>query len=208
MRVVDEAVEDDDRPQILPIDDIKPLSPWHTAIALRVVRSGIESCSHLVQELLSSASELSLVNHLTWENAMLSSRNVVTGFAALGLAFVTTQAPAQQKSLQETIASARIITSVFDEYQNGEKKDNWGGPVKGQITFGRTGRFTQFPVGPTIASMKGEDPRKPDAMTVAYYGTYSVDEAGKTETQRSRLPLTLRELTRILVGSSRGVVTR
>jgi hypothetical protein len=144
-----------------------------------VVRSWIESCSHLVQKLLSSASELSLVNHLTWENAMLSSRNVVTGFAALGLTFVTTQAPAQQKSLQETIAGAWIITSVFDEYQNGEKKDNWGGPVKGQITFGRTGRFTQILVGPTIASMKGEDPRKPDAMTVAYYGTYSVDEAGK-----------------------------
>jgi hypothetical protein len=27
--------------------------------------------------------------------------------------------------------------------------------------------------------MKSDDPRKPDAMTVAYYGTYSVDEAGK-----------------------------
>jgi hypothetical protein len=27
--------------------------------------------------------------------------------------------------------------------------------------------------------MKTEDPRKPDAMIVAYYGTYSVDEASK-----------------------------
>jgi hypothetical protein len=27
--------------------------------------------------------------------------------------------------------------------------------------------------------MKGEDPRKPDAPIVAYYGTYTVDEAGK-----------------------------
>ena len=54
-----------------------------------------------------------------------------------------------------------------------------GWPVKGQITFGRTGRFTQILVGPATAAMKTDDPRKPDALTVAYYGTYSVDEAGK-----------------------------
>jgi hypothetical protein len=80
--------------------------------------------------------------------------------------------------LAESIAGAWIVTSVFDEYSSGEKKDNWGGPVKGQITFGR-GRFTQILIGPTAAEMKGDDPRKPDALVVAYYGTYSVDEAGK-----------------------------
>ena len=99
--------------------------------------------------------------------------------AVLGLACAASQAPAQEKSFKETIIGAWIITSVFDEYQNGEKKDNWGGPVKGQLTFGRTGRFTTIIIGPSVASMKTDDPRKPDALTVAYYGSYSIDEAGK-----------------------------
>ena len=87
--------------------------------------------------------------------------------------------PDQQKSFQETIAGAWIVTSVFDEYENGEKKDNWGGQVKGQLTFGRSGRFTNILIGPQVPAMKGEDPRKPDALIVAFYGTYNVDEAGK-----------------------------
>jgi hypothetical protein len=72
-----------------------------------------------------------------------------------------------------------LITAVFDEYQNGEKKDNWGGAVKGQITFGRTGRFTQIIIGSPVTSAKTDDPRQPDAPIVAYYGSYTVDEAGK-----------------------------
>ena len=89
------------------------------------------------------------------------------------------EAPAQEKSFKEMITGAWLVTAVFDEYESGEKRDNWGGQVKGQITFGRTGRFTQILVGPPVASMKGDDPRKPDAPIVAYYGSYTVDEAGK-----------------------------
>jgi len=97
----------------------------------------------------------------------------------LGLTSAASPAPAQEKSFKESIIGAWIVTSVFDEYQNGEKKDNWGGPVKGQLTFGRTGRFTTIIIGPPVASMKSDDPRKPDALVVAYYGSYSVDEAAK-----------------------------
>src|SRR5262245_10752675 len=99
--------------------------------------------------------------------------------AAFGLALIASQAPAQEKSFKEAISGSWLITSVFDEYQNGVKRDNWGCPVKGQLTFGRTGRFTTIIIGPSVASMKGDDPRKPDALVVAYYGSYTVDEAGK-----------------------------
>jgi hypothetical protein len=109
----------------------------------------------------------------------MTVRTSIVAIALLGLSFSATETLAQQKSFKETITGAWIVTSVYDEYSNGEKRDNWGGPVKGQITFGRTGRFTQILVGPPVAAMKTEDPRKPDAMTVAYYGTYSVDEASK-----------------------------
>ena len=110
---------------------------------------------------------------------MYFPRTLAFGAALLSLAFAASQATAQEKSFKEAIIGPWLITSVFDEYQNGEKKDNWGGPVKGHITFGRSGRFTTIIIGPSVASMKTDDPRKPDAMIVAYYGFYSVDEAGK-----------------------------
>ena len=103
----------------------------------------------------------------------------VTFGTVLSLALAASQATAQEKSFKEAIIGPWIITSVFDEYQNGERRDNWGGPVKGQLTFGRTGRFTTIIIGPSSASMKTDDPRKPDALVVAYYGSYTVDEAGK-----------------------------
>jgi hypothetical protein len=70
---------------------------------------------------------------------MLNNRLVMFGVAVLGFVFAATQVPAQQRSFKESVTGAWIVTSVFDEYSNGEKRDNWGGPVKGQLTFGRTG---------------------------------------------------------------------
>jgi len=110
---------------------------------------------------------------------MQAIRTLAISAAVLGFAVSANQATAQDKSFKEAITGAWIVTSVFDQYENGDKKDNWGGKVSGQLTFGRTGRFSQILVGPLVAAMKTDDPRKPDAMTVAYYGTYSVDEAGK-----------------------------
>src|SRR4051812_7841583 len=110
---------------------------------------------------------------------MQAIRTLAIAGAVLGLSVSASQVTAQDKDFKEAIAGAWIVTSVFDQYENGEKRDNWGGKVSGQLTFGRTGRFTQILVGPPVAAMKSDDPRKPDAMTVAYYGTYSVDEAGK-----------------------------
>ncbi|MFL6305018.1 MAG: lipocalin-like domain-containing protein [Xanthobacteraceae bacterium] len=111
---------------------------------------------------------------------MLLNKRLAFSAMVLGIALAgTSQVLAQEKSFKDAIIGAWIVTSVFDEYQNGEKKDNWGGQVQGQLTFGRTGRFTQILVGPAVSSMKTDDPRKPDAMTVSYYGTYSVDESGK-----------------------------
>ena len=113
------------------------------------------------------------------------SRKVAFG-TLFSLALAASQATAQEKSFKEAIIGPWVITSVFDEYQTGEKKDNWGGPVKGQITFGRTGRFTTIIIGPSAASMKTDDPRKPDALVVAYFGSYTVDEAGKKDKWEDR----------------------
>jgi hypothetical protein len=99
--------------------------------------------------------------------------------AAALLASAATPALAQDKSFKESIIGAWLITGVKDATPDGTARDSWKGPVHGQITFGRTGRFTQILLGPTNPAMKGDNPRMPDGQIVAQYGTYTVDEAGK-----------------------------
>lgn len=107
----------------------------------------------------------------------MSVSRIITATVALGYLFGASQVGAQ--SLKEMIVGSWKISAVFDEYQDGEKKDNWGGAVKGQLTFESNGRFTQIIIGAPVPAMKTDDPRKPDAPVVAYYGSYTVDDAGK-----------------------------
>jgi hypothetical protein len=116
---------------------------------------------------------------LSEEDMMQTVRAFVIGAALVGLAMSGEPAPAQQKSLKDMLTGTWSITSVFDQYENGEKKDNWGGGVKGQFIFGSDGRYSQIIIGAPVASMKSDDPRKPDSPVVVYFGTYTVDEAGK-----------------------------
>jgi Lipocalin-like domain len=77
------------------------------------------------------------------------------------------------------VSGAWLITAATDLNEKGENINAWKGAVHGTIQLGRSGRFTQIIVGPEIAAMKQPDPRKPDALLVAYYGTYTIDEAQK-----------------------------
>jgi hypothetical protein len=99
--------------------------------------------------------------------------------AAALLASAASPALSQDKSFKESIIGAWIVTGVADVGENGQARDSWKGQTTGQITLGRTGRFSQILVGPAVASMKSDEPRKPDRLVVAHYGTYTVDEAAK-----------------------------
>src|ERR1700748_64195 len=90
------------------------------------------------------------------------------------LASAAGPAVAQDKSFKESIVGAWLVTGVADVGENGQSSDRWRGQTTGQITLGRTGRFTQILVGPAVASMKGDDPRRPDRLIVDHYGTYTV----------------------------------
>ena len=106
----------------------------------------------------------------------------ITSIALCAVALLASAASptlAQDKSFKESIIGAWLVTSVADVGENGQSSDRWKGQTTGQITLGRTGRFTQILVGPAVASMKSDDPRKPDRLIVAHYGTYTVDEAAK-----------------------------
>jgi hypothetical protein len=136
--------------------------------------------------------------------------------ALLGLSVFPGTAVCQQKSLKDTIVGSWIITSVIDRYENGKEKNPWGTGVKGTIVFDGTGRFIQLIIGEAQPAMKTPEPRKPDALTVAYYGSYTLNEGDKSiamkvegatysdraGTQQSNT-VTMKGDTMTLVGSSR-----
>jgi hypothetical protein len=104
----------------------------------------------------------------------------VSAITALGLAVLPGIAVSQQKSLKDTIAGSWSITSISDQYENGKKNNPWGAGLKGNIAFDGAGRFSQIIIGEAQPAMKTAEPRKPDALVVAYYGSYTVNEGNKT----------------------------
>ena len=108
----------------------------------------------------------------------MNIRNVVGVLAALGLAGALPEAAFGQ-SLKTAIVGTWVLTAVADQYDSGESVNNWG-TAKGNLTFNPGGRFSQIIIGDAQPALKSPDPRKPDAPVVAYYGTYSVNDATKT----------------------------
>jgi len=100
--------------------------------------------------------------------------------AALGLALLPGIAVSQQKPLKDAIVGSWTITSVVDQYENGKKKNPWGAGLKSNFAYDGAGRFSQMIIGEPQPAMKTADTRKPDALMVAYYGSYTVNEATKT----------------------------
>jgi len=109
----------------------------------------------------------------------MNRRLAISGLTAIAVSF-SAQSWAQQKTLKDTIVGAWEMTSVIDEYEDGKKNNPWGAGMKGMLVFDSKGWFSQMIIGEKQESMKSPDPRRPDALAVAYYGTYSVNEADKT----------------------------
>ena len=67
----------------------------------------------------------------------------------------------------------------------GTKLNPWGDGMKGAFTFDKNGRFTQIFIGEKQAAMKTDDPRRADALTLAFIGSYSVSEGDKVISVRN-----------------------
>jgi len=108
----------------------------------------------------------------------MKPRNSLRIIAMVALA-AAMPATAIGQSLKSAVVGSWLVTSVVDQYDSGEKVNNWG-KAKGNMTFDAAGRFSQIIIGDAQPGLKTPDPRKPDAPVVAYFGTYTVDEAKKT----------------------------
>ncbi len=94
---------------------------------------------------------------------------------------------AQQASMKEQIVGAWLLVAVVSEAADGEKAEPFGASPKGIIIFSPDGRFSLFQSRAELPKIAANDRAKatPEeaqtivASSIAYYGSYSIDEASK-----------------------------
>jgi hypothetical protein len=109
-------------------------------------------------------------------------------FLAIPLCFVLSAvAFAQQKSDREQIVGAWTLVSVTSEMDDGKKGEPFGPSPKGVIIFSSDGHFSLFQSRAEIPKIAANDRAKATAeeaqgivaSSIAYYGSYSIDENTK-----------------------------
>jgi hypothetical protein len=111
---------------------------------------------------------------------------------ALGLTLLPGSALAQQKSLKEQLVGTWTVVSWDQVTKDGSKLQRFGANPKGVHVFDANGRYVVMFARPDLPKIASSDPMKttPEENkavmegTIAYYGTYTVDEATKVITLR------------------------
>lgn len=106
---------------------------------------------------------------------------MAVGLALSGTAF------GQQKSVKDAIVGAWSLVSVTSETDDGKKGEPFGPFPKGIIIFSNEGHFSLFQSRADVPKIAANDRAKAtpeEAQTIvsssiAYYGTYSIDEQTK-----------------------------
>ena len=107
---------------------------------------------------------------------------------AVGLSFALTGAAfAQQKTAKEHIVGAWTLVAVTSETDDGKNGEPFGSSPKGVIIFSNDGYFSLFQSRAEIPKIAANDRAKatPEeaqsivASSIAYFGTYSIDENTK-----------------------------
>src|SRR3979490_1934093 len=124
----------------------------------------------------------------------MNRRNIfdLSLIAALGLTVVPEPSGAQQKSLKEQIVGAWMEVSNTNTATNGTKTDLFGPNPKGILTFESNGRFSQIGMRSDLqkfgtnnrATGTAEENKAVVQGSIAYFGTYSVNEADKSLTMQ------------------------
>lgn len=122
----------------------------------------------------------------------MNRRNIVSlsALAALGLALLPGSAVSQQKSLKDQLVGTWTLASWERVNPDGSKTHSFGTSPKGINMFSPDGRFALIYTRADLPKLASNDRMKStqqEAKTIvdgsiAYYGTYSVDEGSKTIT--------------------------
>jgi hypothetical protein len=124
------------------------------------------------------------------EENVMNRRSIlsISAIAALGLAVPSSSAGAQAKSLKDQLVGTWTLVSWEQLHKDGTKGQDFGASPKGITTFDANGRFfVMFARSdlPQIASNNRTKPTPQEAQAInlgslAYFGTYAVDEPSKT----------------------------
>lgn len=118
----------------------------------------------------------------------MDRRSILTIGAAAGLGSLPGAATAQQETLKERLVGAWTLVSWVQTRSDGTKNYRFGDNPKGVNMFSPTGRFSLIIMQPDLPKISSNDPMKATAEeaeaivrgSIAYFGTYAVDEATKT----------------------------
>lgn len=120
----------------------------------------------------------------------MDRRSILTIGAGAGLGLLPRAAMAQSKTLKEQIVGAWTLVSWIQTRPDGTKNYRFGNNPKGVNMFSPAGRFSLIIMKADLPKISSNDAMKPTAEeaeaivigSIAYYGTYSVDEAAKSLT--------------------------
>jgi hypothetical protein len=120
----------------------------------------------------------------------MNRRTILSSSAAtvLGLALMSDAAVAQQKTMKEQLVGTWTLVSTLDTNKDGSKSDRWGPSAKGLAIFDANGHYsfmiarTDIPKFAADSVMQGTAEENKAVMQglIAFFGTWSVDEATKT----------------------------
>jgi len=107
-----------------------------------------------------------------------------------GVALPANNASAQQKSLKDQLAGTWMQVSNITTHPDGTKSDTWGPNAKSIVIFASNGRVATVTMRsdlPKFASNNratgtADENKAVIQGSIAYFGTYSVDEADKSLT--------------------------
>jgi hypothetical protein len=117
----------------------------------------------------------------------MNRRNILSIAAAtlLGLGLLPGSVVAQQKSLKDQLVGTWILVQAMDVHPDGTTSNPWGDNPKGTYMFDASGHFTQMLMRSDLPKMANrmqgtaEENKAVVTGSVAFYGTYTVDEAAK-----------------------------
>jgi hypothetical protein len=122
----------------------------------------------------------------------MNRRNIfsLSLITALGLALLPAASGAQQKSLKEQLVGTWTAVSTINTATNGTKSEPFGPNPKGLLIFESNGRFSLITVRPDLpkfgtnnrATGTADENKAVLQGSIAYFGTYSVNEADKSYT--------------------------
>jgi hypothetical protein len=99
---------------------------------------------------------------------------------ALAAALVSGAGAQAAETLKSQLTGTWKVTSVYDQFSDGTRRETWGADPIGQLIVTPEGTFSFIMAAGDRAPKANSVPTDPVGPTIAYFGTYNVDEAKKT----------------------------